>query len=196
MSRYFSVKGRLKQKIVNYLASVKENYMGDELDFVGVNDNFPLLATYAATAMATILDAPEMLDEAKRRLRQVESLLKRRAALSEYASGYTPFQLYIVASLYRILPEKWMKDIAYNVETRIWADYLAHYNEKIRTFCGPYARRYLAVGEMKSMERHIAILLFGDAVTREDILGNYIDIAYRFRREQYSVGYGARRRTV
>ena len=45
---------RAKERIVEYLRSVRDEYTGDELDFVGVNDNFPMMSTYAAVAMYKI----------------------------------------------------------------------------------------------------------------------------------------------
>lgn len=155
LNHFDKLSNKAKKSIAEYLKKIKTNYTGDEMDFVGVNDNFPFMSTYTAVAMYKILGDEDMLGEAKRRFNQMEMLLKRRGVISEYMSGYTTFQLFIVAALEKIAPDNRCRDIALKVQTRIWMDFFAHYNENLGTFCGPYSRRYLEVNETEEQQRYI-----------------------------------------
>ena len=143
---------KAKNNIIAYLKKIKPDYCGDELDFVGVNDNFPLMSTYTASAMYKILDDTDMLGEAERRFSQLECLLKRRGVISEYNSGYTTFQLFIIAALEKIAPNERCRKIALNAQTRIWVDLFAHYHDKIGTICGPFSRWYMNLLEYEDYE--------------------------------------------
>lgn len=150
------------KKLLDYLKFIWEDYISTEHDFVGVNDNFPLVGTYTTMAMAQIFNDDALLRVTQRRLDQVESLLKRRGVLSEYMSGYTPFQLALIANIKKIAPTDEWKRTAQNVQDRIWFDFIAHYNDRIGTYTGPFAREYLAVGERETMDYFIYTLFEPD----------------------------------
>lgn len=133
-----------KDRIKAYLLSVRDEFIGHELDFIGVNDNFPLMSTLTAMNMWVIFDDETMLHEAERRMKQLERLLKRRGVLSEYASVvYTALQLSVLARLTEYAVNDELKSIAQNAQIRVWADLIAHYHPLIGRFAGPNSRAYI-----------------------------------------------------
>lgn len=145
-----------KKNIIEYLARVREEFIGDEMDFVGVNDNFPCAAVYASAMMAKLLKDETMLEEAYKRLRQAEALLKRRGVLSEYNSPtYTPFQLYILSGLEEIIPDERYRIIIRKLINRICVDFIAHFNPACGTFCGPHSRQYLEENPVEGLHLFI-----------------------------------------
>ena len=152
-----------KKAIEDYLLEIREEYIGDEMDVVGVNDNFPFCATYTSMAMAQIFNDEVMLNEAKRRLHQMEMLLKRRGVISEYVSCYTSYQLLMVASLDKIACDEECRNTALNVQNRIWLDYIAHFNSSTGVLCGPYSREYLTTSILA--ENHFIYTLLKPNVT-------------------------------
>ncbi len=160
-----------KTEIKEYLLSVKEELMGDELDFVGVNDNFPMMSTFAVMAMSKIFDDNEMLFEAERRFNQLEALLKRRGVISEYNSlTYTPLQLFVTASLARAALNEKFKEIALNAQQRIWFDFISHCHRTAEGISGPYSRHYAYVNASNPYNSFIYPLLDRD---KKSILDEY-----------------------
>lgn len=135
---------RAKDAVKSYLLSVRNNFIGHDLDFVGVNDNFPMMSTLTAMNMWTIFHDEVMLREAERRILQLESLLKRRGVLSEYTSVvYTALQITVLARIAKFAVNDSFKTIAQNAQIRVWADLIAHYHPLIGRFAGPNSRAYI-----------------------------------------------------
>ena len=148
-----------KAVLLDYLKFIRPDYVGDEMDFVGVNDNFPLGATYAVYVMAELLEGHDLYIEAVKRIHQMERMLKRRGVFSEYTSGYTQFQLYLLANLEEVVQETDLHEIIVAARNRTWFDYLCHFHPDIGTICGPFAREYLNVGERDSLNYRIDHIL-------------------------------------
>ena len=149
-----------KENIIRMLDSERRRgeYLENTVDFVGVNDNFPLLATYTAFALAKIFDDKAYYDIAKQRLMQLKKLLCRRGALSEYNSqNYTPIQLYILTLIYEIAQDEEDKTIARNTMDRIWFDLLCHFNPETGDVSGPFSRDYMIARSNYALEALPAI---------------------------------------
>ncbi len=132
-------------KIKEYLYRVKEEFVGHELDFVGVNDNFGMMSTYTAMSQGILFNDDKMKKEALRRFGQLEMILKRRGTLSEYNSmTYTPLQLYVLSCLQKTAPDERLKTIARNAQRRIWADLAAHFHSSTGEISGPFSRHYIS----------------------------------------------------
>ncbi len=130
--------------IKNYLLSVRNEFIGTELDFVGVNDNFGMMSTYTVMSNWLIFDDHEMQTECEKRFGQLERLLKRRGVLSEYNSlTYTPLQLFVLASLAEAAPNDELRQIALSAQKRVWADILGHFHPSTGEITGPYSRHYI-----------------------------------------------------
>ncbi len=133
-----------KDRVKDYLLSVREAFLGHDLDFIGVNDNFPMMSTLTAMNMAVMFDDDDMQKEAERRLKQLERLLKRRGVLSEYTSVvYSALQINVLARLTEYATCEAFKTIAQNAQIRVWADLIAHYHPLIGRFAGPNSRAYI-----------------------------------------------------
>lgn len=135
-------KTRIKEMLeAEYL---RGEYVSNTVDFIGVNDNFPMLATYTCFAMAKIFDSSECRRTAKQRLKQLKKLLCRRGTVSEYNSqNYTPIQLYILSLIYEIAQCEEDKAIAQNAMDRIWFDLICHFNPATGDVSGPFSRDYM-----------------------------------------------------
>ncbi len=119
-------------------------YLENTVDFIGVNDNFPMLATYTSFAMAEIFKDQAYEAVAKKRLVQLKKLLCRRGTVSEYNSqNYTPIQLYILTLIYEIAKDSEDKQIAQNAMDRIWFDLICHFNPATGDVSGPFSRDYM-----------------------------------------------------
>ena len=130
--------------IHEYLHRIRHEYVDNELDFVGVNDNFPFMSTYTACAFWQFYRVVEMVATARRRFGQLERMLKRRGCISEFNSmTYTPVQLVAVAAVQRIAPDEECRRIALQAQHRIWADCLAHYHPQVGSWSGPFSRHYI-----------------------------------------------------
>lgn len=133
-----------KNRIREYLLSVRDAFIGHDLDFIGVNDNFPMMSALTAMNMAAIFEDETMDKEAERRLKQLESLLKRRGVLSEYTSVvYSVLQINVLARLTEYATCEAFQTIARNAQIRVWADLVAHYHPLIGRFAGPNSRAYI-----------------------------------------------------
>ena len=139
---------RSHERLHAYLHSVRDENVDNELDFVGVNDNFPFMATYMTTAYWHLFHDEEMLATAYRRFGQLERLLKRRGSISEYNSmTYTPVQLVAVAALAKIAPDDRCRQIVLDAQHRMWFDILSHYHPAAGNWSGPFSRHYIHAGQ-------------------------------------------------
>ena len=68
--------------IHEYLHRIRHEYVDNELDFVGVNDNFPFMSTYTACAFWQFYRDEEMLATARRHFGQLEQIIKHRGCLT------------------------------------------------------------------------------------------------------------------
>lgn len=127
----------------DYLHNVIEHSASDEMDFVGVNDNFPCMSTFIALIGGRLLNRPDLAEIGVKRLHQLKALLTRRGFASEFNSPtYTGVQLVALAELANDLEEGELKEIALDCEGRIWADQLAHLHPSTFQVAGPYSRAY------------------------------------------------------
>ena len=152
--------GECKENIKRMLDAerMRGEYLESTVDFIGVNDNFPMLATYTSFAMAEIFNDKAYFYVAKKRLIQLKKLLCRRGAISEYNSqNYTPIQLYILALIYEIAQDKEDKAIAQNAMDRIWFDIICHFNPATGDVSGPFSRDYMIARSNYELEALPAI---------------------------------------
>ena len=135
--------GLAEKRILEFLAGLRDFRLSVYYDFQGVNDNFPLMVLYYCMIYGDITHDEELLKKAGERFCQLKELLKLRGTLSEYCSiGYTPLQLSILASLVNDATNEHYKKIAFAAETRVWTDYISHFNPEVGLFNGPFSRTY------------------------------------------------------
>lgn len=148
----------------SYLEKVLDNFKGYDLDFVGVNDNFPCMATYTALLGGKLFDRQDLYEIGVKRLNQLRLLLTRRGVVSEYNSPtYTPIQAIAIAEIANHIEDKTLREMAIQCEERIWLDLLGHYHPSTSQIAGPYSRAYTVDSTGHTHQaRFILYALLGD----------------------------------
>ena len=141
-------KEKLTQKVYDNLYS----YICDSLDimidnpeyeFVGVNDNFPCMATFTAIVGGEMTGNNEVREWGIRNLKSLCKMLRRRGLPSENISPtYTPVQILPLAQLATYTNDEEVKKLAIYAERRIAWGALAFYHRGFGKMCGPYSRAY------------------------------------------------------
>ena len=126
-----------------YLVRELPNNALPEFDFVGVNDNFPLLAMYMMFAGGQYLRDEKLLAAGYRRLVQLEDMLRRRGSLSEFnAPHYYLMELSPLAMLAARAEDPRVREGALYCEKRIWTELLGRALGWASGSAGPYSRGY------------------------------------------------------
>ena len=130
-------------KIDAYLEEHIPAFQGEEMEFVGVNDNYPCMGVYTLVIGGQYLGKPELVAFGKERLSHFCQLLTRRGVASEYNSRtYTPIQLLCMAELVNRAEDPDIRQMALQCEHRLWADVMAHMHPGTVRPAGPYSRAY------------------------------------------------------
>ncbi|MBP1964908.1 hypothetical protein [Paenibacillus aceris] len=136
---------KARKWLYGYLEETIEESATDEMDFVGVNDNFPCMSTYITLIGGKLLSRPDLVAIGAKRLHQLKAMLTRRGFVSEYNSPtYTGIQLETLAEIANYVEDEELRDIALSCEERIWADQLARLYLPASQLAGPYSRAYTA----------------------------------------------------
>ena len=129
--------------LTGYVKEHIEEFRAESLDYLGVNDNFPSMATYTLVMGGQLLHRPELTAQGKERLMQFRQLLTRRGVASEYNSPtYSSIQLLAMAELAGGAEDEEVRRTALLCESRIWRDLLAHLHRETAQIAGPYSRAY------------------------------------------------------
>jgi hypothetical protein len=111
--------------------------------FHGANDNMPMMATQGLIFSGEILGNKDAIRQGLWYLNQVRLLLSRSAWMSEFnSSTYSMVTLSHVAQLatYSQTPE--VREIALEIEHRLWAEVLLHFHPPTFMQAGPQSRAY------------------------------------------------------
>ncbi|WP_188994761.1 hypothetical protein [Paenibacillus nasutitermitis] len=134
-----------RNKLYSYLEDTIEESASEEMDFVGVNDNFPCMSTFIALIGGKLLSRPHLVEIGAKRLHQLKAMLTRRGFVSEFNSPtYTGIQLEALAELANYVEDEELREIALQCEQRIWADQLSRLHLPTSQVAGPYSRAYTA----------------------------------------------------
>lgn len=134
---------RPRELLLTYLGSAINGFLGSELDFIGVNDNFPCLAAYTVLFAGDCItgEYERWRSIGQKRLEQFRDLLRRRGAASEFNSPtYTAIQLLMLAEIANSTKDEGQRAIAIECEGRVWEDALGHYHPGTGQQAGPYSR--------------------------------------------------------
>lgn len=153
--------------LIDYLDEELDKFAGPELDFVGVNDNFPCMSTYIVLMGGTLLGRQKAVDVGVRRLSQLKALLTRRGVASEYCSPtYTAVQIHALAHIANSVEDDSLRKLALQCEERIWADLLGHYHPETSQLAGPYSRAYTADSTGHTNQAQVVLYyVLGDQLT-------------------------------
>ena len=111
--------------------------------FHGANDNMPMMGTSGMIFAGETLDIPEAIDHGLWNLQEVRRLLSRSAWMSEFnSSTYSGITLSGASKLatYSRTPE--VRELALEIEHRLWAEILLHYHPATFMQAGPHCRSY------------------------------------------------------
>jgi hypothetical protein len=132
-----------KKNIRSVLDRISEEYLKPSWDFVGVNDNFPSMATCGCALYGEISGKKEFTDAALTRLIKYKSQLVRSGVCSEYSSqAYCFLQIEGMAMLSEYTSNPQLKKLALEVEAWYWFDVLGHFYMPARKMSAPYSRAY------------------------------------------------------
>lgn len=132
-----------RRALDDYMAGVLPAFEEPEHDFVGVNDNFPCMATTTAVIGGERYGMDRLRRIGERRLAQLTEMLERRGFASEFTSPtYTPVQLCALAELSELTADPAVRRLALQCEERLWTDVMVHYHPRLSNIAGPYSRAY------------------------------------------------------
>ena len=134
---------RSKQNIRTILDSISTEYLKPSWDFVGVNDNFPSMATCGCALYGEISGKKEYTEAALKRLQKYKVQLIRSGVCSEYSSqAYCFLQIEGMAMLSEFTSNQELKKLALEVEAYFWFDVLGHIYLQARKMAAPFSRAY------------------------------------------------------
>lgn len=132
-----------KKNIRAVLDRTSAGYLKPFWDFVGVNDNFPSMATCGCALYGEISGKKEFTEAALKRLKEYKNQLIRSGVGSEYCSqAYCYLQIEGMAMLSEYTSNQELKKLALEVEAYYWFDVLGHFYMPARKMSAPYSRAY------------------------------------------------------
>ena len=115
------------EKYENYVKNILDEFIHTDLDFVGVNDNFPCIATYIVLMGGIMFDRPDAYAVGIKRLEQLAEMFQRRGCQSEFNSqSYIAGQINAIALIAERMEDPYVKELALKCEERLWVDFLGH----------------------------------------------------------------------
>lgn len=137
--------------------------------FHGANDNMPMMATYGMVFAGEVLDLPEAVDHGLWNLEEVRRLLSRSAWMSEFnSSTYSAITLSGAAKLATFSRTPQVRELAREIEHRLWAEVLLHYHPGTFMQAGPQCRAYAI--DLAGHTHTLQVLMwqaFGPAIGRD-----------------------------
>ena len=145
--------------------------------FHGANDNMPMMGTFGMIFAGETLGIPEAIDHGLWNLQEVRRLLSRSAWMSEFnSSTYSGITLSGAAKLatYSRTPE--IRELALEIEHRLWAEVLLHYHPSTFIQAGPHSRSYTVdyVGHTHTLQA-VLWMAFGAEAIGRDPLKSYFE---------------------
>ena len=155
-----------------------KTYMGaaqPDYKFHGCNDNMPMMATKGLILGGEALDSAAAIRHGRWNLNQFRCLLSRSAWASEFnSSTYTAVTLSAVAKIATYAHDAETRELARDIEHRLWAEVLLHYHPGTKHQGGPQCRAYSIdlAGHNHALQLMLW-LLFGPEVTGRDLPASY-----------------------
>ena len=135
-----------KEVMLVHVNHATKTYAGSgqpDTKFHGANDNMPMMATQGLIFAGEILGHQAALKQGIWYLNQVRLLLARAAWMSEFnSSTYSMVTLSHVAQLATYSHTAEVRELALEIEHRLWAEVLLHYHPPTFMQAGPQSRAY------------------------------------------------------
>ncbi len=145
-------------------------------DFVfrGGNDNMPAHSACGLVMAGQALNNPGAIEHARWNLRQMRQLLGRNAWIGEFNSPtYTALTLTCFATVAEHAIDEEIRDLALQIEHRLWAELLLHYHPGTLHQAGPMSRAYSNANAGHNGDVQLLMwLAFGPDVTKRDIIAS------------------------
>ncbi len=123
-----------------YLEEIAPFGMTADFQFHGYNDNMPVMWTWALAYAGDRFGRKDFRELAWANLNQLKDLLRRRGTVAEYGCGYATHRLTGIAQIAELAKEKKFRELATDIETRLWAEQLGQWNPKLGMICGASMR--------------------------------------------------------
>jgi hypothetical protein len=143
--------------------------------FHGANDNMPMMATKGLILGGEALGNAPAVQQGVWNLHQFRRLLSRSAWASEFnSSTYSAVTLSAAAKIATNTTDPEIRQLALDIEHRLWAEILLHYHPGTFMQAGPQSRAYEIdyVGHTHSVQL-LLWLAFGEAASGRDVVASY-----------------------
>ncbi|MCM3749739.1 hypothetical protein M3223_20515 [Paenibacillus pasadenensis] len=153
-----------KERLGEYVTNELPHFLGNDMDYVGVNDNFPSMASFICLIAGQMFHDEAAFRVGAERLLQFKELLRRRGVSTEFNSPtYTPIHAYALAEIASWVRNEAVVALALELEERTWLDLLGHYHPQTLQHAGPYSRAYMrdSAGRIHS-NRYMLLSLLGE----------------------------------
>jgi hypothetical protein len=147
-----------------------------DFKFHGANDNMPMMAASALILGGETLGNMSAVEHGTWHLNQFRRQLSRAAWASEFnSSTYSALTLSTVAKVASFSKDAQIRELAMQIEKRLWAEILLHYHPGTLRQAGPQCRAYCIdyAGHNHSLQV-VMWYAFGD-ITGRDIIGSYFN---------------------
>lgn len=145
--------------------------------FHGANDNMPMMATCGLILGGEAIGNQDAVEHGLWNLHQLRRHLSRCAWISEYnSSTYSPITLAGAARIASHTQSEEIRQLALDIEQRIWAELLLHYHPGTYMQAGPHCRAYSIdnVGHNHSLQA-LLWMAFGPEKIGRDLIKSYFD---------------------
>lgn len=142
-----------------------------DFSFHGANDNMPAMSTVGLILGGEALGNQQAIAHGIWKLKRFQRILSRNAWCSEYNSGtYSGITLSSMAKLASESKNAEVRQLALEIEERLWAELLLHWHPGTLCQAGPSSRSY-AVDAANHMHNQQAILwwAFGEEATSRNL---------------------------
>ncbi|HEY3416612.1 MAG TPA: hypothetical protein VGM23_06990, partial [Armatimonadota bacterium] len=146
-----------------------------DFKFHGANDNMPMMASKGLILGGEALGHAAAVRQGHWNLQQFRRLLSRAAWASEFnSSTYTPGTLSSCAKIATSSRDPEIRQLALDIEHRLWAEVLLHYHPGTKLQAGPQSRAYQAdyAGHNGNLQFFLW-LVFGEDVIGRDMIASF-----------------------
>lgn len=141
----------------------------------GCNDNMSMSATLGHIMAGEALGDGDAIEHGVWMLKEFQRLLSRTAWLSEFNSTtYSPLSLVAMASIAEESSDPQIRQLALQIEERLWAEAILHYHPATKQFAGPQSRVYMVDLAGHVHTQHVLFwLAFGPEAIGRDPMQSY-----------------------
>ena len=170
----------VEKVMLHHVGHATKTFQGSgqpDTKFHGSNDNMPMIATAGLIFGGEILGDERAVQQGFWNLNQFRLWLSRCAWASEYnSSTYSAVTLSNVAQIATYSHNPEIRELARDIEHRLWAEVLLHYHPPTFRQAGPQSRAYAIdyAGHTHSLQL-LFWAMFGEELTGRNVIRSYFD---------------------